>query len=84
MDSISIHLPASKSISNRVLILNALTNWKLNLINLSEAQDTKDLYVCLQSDKEILDIGEGATSLRFLLAFLCYENQVKTIFVDHP
>ncbi|MBK9222729.1 MAG: hypothetical protein IPO16_11525 [Saprospiraceae bacterium] len=80
MDSISIHLPASKSISNRVLILNALTNWKLNLINLSEAQDTKDLYVCLQSDKEILDIGEGATSLRFLLAFLCYENQVKTIF----
>lgn len=65
-----INLPSSKSISNRVLIIQALCDKKFKIENLSEADDTKILTQALQLKNKNINAGEGGTTLRFLLAFL--------------
>ncbi len=64
-----INLPASKSISNRVLIIHALCAKNFGINNLSEADDTKTLQYCLNSNEALLNAGDGGTTLRFLLAY---------------
>jgi 3-phosphoshikimate 1-carboxyvinyltransferase len=67
-----IELTASKSESNRVLIIRALTEGNLEIQNLSDAEDTKVLEKALAdypSCKEI-NVGHAGTSYRFLTAFL--------------
>ncbi|GHV23513.1 3-phosphoshikimate 1-carboxyvinyltransferase [Clostridia bacterium] len=66
----SIHLPASKSISNRALILNALAKSSYPIENLSDSDDTRVLLSALQSSGQDFDIGAAGTSMRFLTAFL--------------
>lgn len=67
----SVQLPASKSISNRVLILNALSKNDIYFIeNLSDSDDTQALQYALQSDDVDFDIGAAGTSMRFLTAYL--------------
>ena len=65
-----INLPSSKSISNRALIINALSFSPWPLRNLSDSDDTKVLYEALSSDKNKFDIGHAGTAMRFLTAFL--------------
>ncbi|MDR0542845.1 MAG: 3-phosphoshikimate 1-carboxyvinyltransferase [Dysgonamonadaceae bacterium] len=65
-----IRLPASKSISNRVLILNALSHSPYPVENLSDSDDTKVLCKALQSSGSDFDIGAAGTSMRFLAARL--------------
>ncbi|MFQ5334706.1 MAG: hypothetical protein ACE5DN_01395, partial [Flavobacteriales bacterium] len=45
---VSIRLPASKSISNRALIIRCLSDGKSGIHNLSEAFDTTLLKKCLE------------------------------------
>lgn len=71
----SIHLPSSKSISNRVLIIQALCDEKFEIENLSLSDDTQILQRLLQSDDEVLNAGEGGTTFRFLLAWLALKGQ---------
>ena len=66
----SVQLPASKSISNRVLILNALSYSSYEIQNLSDSDDTKVLLNALASNNHDFDIGAAGTSMRFLTAFL--------------
>jgi len=66
----SIQLPASKSISNRVLILNALTKSNYPIENLSDSDDTNVLLNALQSQSKDFNIGAAGTSMRFLTAYL--------------
>jgi 3-phosphoshikimate 1-carboxyvinyltransferase len=66
----SIQLPASKSISNRVLILNTLSKSPYPVENLSDSDDTQVLLNSLQSSGPDLDIGAAGTSMRFLTAYL--------------
>jgi len=66
----SIPLPASKSISNRALIINALSYSPYPIHNLSESDDTKVLQKSLFSNSSIFDIGHAGTAMRFLTAFL--------------
>ena len=71
-------LPASKSISNRLLIMRALERSKVLFDNLSEAEDTymMRLYLsfintCAGSDIPLsLDAHNAGTVFRFLLAYL--------------
>jgi 3-phosphoshikimate 1-carboxyvinyltransferase len=63
-------LPASKSISNRLLILNALSEVPGRLENLSDSDDTRVLEKALQSDVGTIDIGHAGTAMRFLTAYL--------------
>lgn len=67
----AIHLPASKSISNRVLIIRALCEEKFVINNLSTAADTVQLNEILSVNKNVIDAGDGGTTLRFLLAHCC-------------
>ncbi len=66
----TIDLPASKSISNRALILNALADSDLPIRNLSDSDDTRVMLAALDSDDTTFDIGAAGTSMRFLTAFL--------------
>jgi 3-phosphoshikimate 1-carboxyvinyltransferase len=65
-----IRLPASKSISNRLLILNALAESPGNIGNLSESDDTQVLLHALNGPAEVIDIGHAGTAMRFLTALL--------------
>lgn len=66
----SVKLPASKSISNRVLILNALGYSPYDIENLSDSDDTKVMLEALHSNNRDFDIGAAGTAMRFLTAFL--------------
>lgn len=64
----TINLPASKSISNRALIIRDLSGGRVRLENLSDADDTKILRAALESQSAEVDLGEGGTTARFFLA----------------
>jgi len=62
-------LPASKSISNRLIILQALSGKNISLDNLSDSDDTSKMLELLGSDGEVKDVGHAGTTMRFLTAF---------------
>lgn len=68
--NVSINLPASKSISNRALILNALAYSPYDIQNLSDCDDTRVTVKALDSNDRMFDIGAAGTAMRFLTAFL--------------
>jgi len=68
--SSSIQLPASKSISNRVLIINALCFNPFPAENLSDSDDTQVLKKALFSNDKKINIGHAGTAMRFLTAYL--------------
>jgi len=65
-----ITLPTSKSISNRVLIINALAYSPFPVQNLSDSDDTLVMEQVLNSNSDKFDIGHAGTAMRFLTAFL--------------
>ncbi len=67
---IQINLPASKSISNRALILSALSYSDFPIQNLSDSDDTLVTLKVLDSNDTLFDIGAAGTAMRFLTAFL--------------
>ena len=65
-----IDLPASKSISNRLLIIQALCKQEFEITNLSSSEDTKSLQKALKATNATIDVGAAGTSFRFLTAYL--------------
>ncbi|MEX2233129.1 MAG: 3-phosphoshikimate 1-carboxyvinyltransferase [Cyclobacteriaceae bacterium] len=72
-------LPASKSISNRVLILNALSGNKSTLHNLSDANDTQLMLKLIKTENKVIDVEDAGTTMRFLTAYFSVTNQNKII-----
>ena len=66
----SVKLPASKSISNRALILNALSYSPYDISNLSDCDDTEVMVRALNSNDSTFDIKAAGTAMRFMTAFL--------------
>ncbi len=66
----TIDLPASKSISNRVLIINALNYSPYPIHNLSDCDDTNVMLKVLTSNTNKFDIGHAGTAMRFLTSYL--------------
>ncbi|MDR1601814.1 MAG: 3-phosphoshikimate 1-carboxyvinyltransferase [Tannerella sp.] len=66
----AVRLPASKSISNRILILNALSEHPCEILNLSDCDDTGAMLRALQSGEPHVDVGAAGTAMRFLTAYL--------------
>lgn len=64
-----IHIPSSKSISNRMLIIRALAPTEGKLQNLSDSDDTKVLSKALDTEGFVKDVGHAGTSMRFLAAY---------------
>lgn len=66
----TINLPASKSISNRALILNALSVSPDEIENLSDCDDTAVMIEAFKFEDNLFDVKAAGTSMRFLTAFL--------------
>lgn len=68
----NIQLPASKSISNRALIINALSKGECQYspTNLSDCDDTQVMIKALTEKKGEIDILAAGTAMRFLTAYL--------------
>lgn len=71
----AITLPSSKSISNRVLIIKALSRLDIKISNLSDAKDTQTLLQLLSTKGlTTFDVGHAGTAMRFLTAFLAMKK----------
>ena len=66
----NIKLPASKSISNRALIIYAQTGGTVVPQNLSDCDDTEVIINALRDMPEVIDIKAGGTAMRFMTAYL--------------
>jgi 3-phosphoshikimate 1-carboxyvinyltransferase len=76
---ISLELPASKSESNRVLILAALAGNMDSIGNLSTARDTQTLIQLLKSREKTLDVIDAGTTMRFLTSYLSVTGRQKIL-----
>ena len=61
-----IHLEGSKSISNRLLIIQAMAQDPLVIHHLSPSDDTRAMASILASQEELGDVGAAGTTMRFL------------------
>jgi len=68
-------LSGSKSISQRVLIINYLSDIDVLVENLSNSEDTIVLRNALYSDNNIINVKQSGTALRFLLSLFTFENR---------
>ena len=66
----TIKLPASKSISNRALIIYALSGGTILPDNLSDCDDTEVIIQALENMPEVINIKAAGTAMRFMTAFL--------------
>ncbi|MDD2961455.1 MAG: 3-phosphoshikimate 1-carboxyvinyltransferase [Muribaculaceae bacterium] len=69
-----INLPASKSISNRALIINALSTLQGELINIAHCDDTDAMVAALNSCDTNINIGAAGTAMRFLTGYFAMQN----------
>lgn len=82
--SLMLSLPASKSISNRALIISALSGMdatKCNsfLQNISDCDDTTVMLKALQHPSPVVDIMAAGTAMRFLSAYYSVTPGCRTI-----
>jgi len=70
----TILVPASKSISNRSLILNSLAGKNSLIENLADCDDTNVLIKALRFESDRFDIGAAGTAMRFLTAYLATQD----------
>lgn len=86
IDNQLIDLPASKSLSNRALIMQALCPEPCNLTHLSDCDDTVVMQQAFQtiaqhhsSEPAVIDIGAAGTSMRFLTAYFATREGAEVI-----
>ena len=70
----TIKLPASKSISNRALIIHALSGGVILPNNLSDCDDTTVIIDALQNNPHEINIKAAGTAMRFMTAFLSVKD----------
>lgn len=75
----SIPLPSSKSESNRVLVIDALTEGENKITNLAEARDTQTMIRLLKKNPPVYDVLDAGTTMRFLTAYTTVTNQNKVM-----
>jgi 3-phosphoshikimate 1-carboxyvinyltransferase len=76
----TIHLTGSKSECNRALIIEALSNGKVKVENISDAADTVTLAEVLSRKSEVgsqklVNIGPAGTAMRFLTAYFTLQDK---------
>lgn len=75
----AIQLPSSKSLSNRALIIQALCNEKIELMDLSSSSDTQNLVDLLKKETYLYDVGPAGTNMRFLISLLSIKPGMSVI-----
>ncbi len=63
---IEVELPASKSISNRALVINALCEDSIPITNVSDCDDTRVMKQAFTEKNSSIDIHGAGTAMRFL------------------
>ncbi|MEQ9414923.1 MAG: 3-phosphoshikimate 1-carboxyvinyltransferase [Cyclobacteriaceae bacterium] len=74
-----LKLPSSKSISNRALILNALSGNRSTISNLATARDTQLMKSLLATPDKTIDAMDAGTTMRFLTAYYTVSGQNKVL-----
>ena len=69
----TIQISGSKSISNRLLILQKLFG-TIIIENLSNSQDSQLLEAALANDAETIDIHHAGTAMRFLTSYYAIQE----------
>lgn len=69
-----LFLSGSKSISNRVLIIEALSGSSFEKKNLADANDTLLLQQLLSSQEKSFNAQDAGTTFRFLTAYLAFKE----------
>ena len=64
------HLPYSKSVSNRMLLMNAFAGRAADDGHFSDCDDTRVMREALAGDLSVVDVGDAGTAMRFLAAYL--------------
>lgn len=77
-----VNLPLSKSISNRALIINALTPGASPLPEVAVCDDTDAMVSALASPDEYINIGAAGTAMRFLTAYFAAGGREGTTILD--
>ncbi len=77
--SCHIDLPASKSISNRAIIITALGGCMHHIANLATCNDTRVMIEVLSSPHHTIDVGDAGTAMRFLTAYYAITPGKKVI-----
>ncbi|MBS1976640.1 MAG: 3-phosphoshikimate 1-carboxyvinyltransferase [Bacteroidetes bacterium] len=72
-------LPSSKSVSNRALLIDALTNFRCNLLHLSSARDTKLMHELIRSTDTVINVKDAGTTMRFLTAYFGVTGQHRVL-----
>ena len=72
-------LSSSKSISNRALLLKALSGNLSIVSNLSDARDTQLMNRLVGSQDKIIDVLDAGTTMRFLTAYFAVSGKNKII-----
>ncbi|MGC9150233.1 MAG: 3-phosphoshikimate 1-carboxyvinyltransferase [Microbacter sp.] len=70
----TIDLPASKSISNRALLLSVLAAGKTDVTHVAHCDDTMVMEYALQKRDPVIDIGAAGTAMRFLTAYFATQE----------
>lgn len=81
---VDIKLPRSKSISNRLLVMAALSGSRHLLEELSDADDTGRLDHLVNERPLVMDCGAGGTTLRFLLAWAAIQEGEERLISGTP
>ena len=66
----TVQLPASKSISNRALVIHALSGGNVMPENLSDCDDTEVIVSALKDNPYEINIKAAGTAMRFMTAYL--------------
>lgn len=74
-----INLPASKSLSNRALIINALCGGACRLTGIAVCDDTDVMCRALNSNSTEVNVGAAGTAMRFLTAFYAAQEGRLTV-----
>ncbi|MCP1301738.1 3-phosphoshikimate 1-carboxyvinyltransferase [Chryseobacterium sp. S0630] len=74
----TVQISGSKSISNRLLILESLFN-NIKIGNLSNSQDTQLLKKALSENTEVVDIHHAGTAMRFLTSYYSIQEGKTTV-----
>lgn len=69
--STEIKLPASKSISNRALVIRALSGSSMPIDNISDCDDSRVVEDALMHMPHVIDIKAAGTAMRFMTSLLC-------------
>ncbi|MCS6820594.1 MAG: 3-phosphoshikimate 1-carboxyvinyltransferase [Microscillaceae bacterium] len=84
---VTIALPASKSESNRALMLEALAHFQAGqtqntsrVQNLSSARDTQIMYSLLHTQSKESNVHDAGTVMRFLVAYFAVTNRTQYLY----